>query len=94
MVNLRRLRLEGNPLGDAGVRQLAALTQLRYLNLHGTRVTDSGLESLATLEHLRELYLWNSAVTNKGVATLRVQRGDLRVSAGADAIAASPAGGN
>jgi uncharacterized membrane protein len=94
MVNLRRLRLEGNSLGDAGVRQLAALTQLRYLNLHGTRVTDSGLESLATLEHLRELYLWNSAVTNKGVATLRVQRGDLRVSAGADAIAASPAGGN
>ena len=40
---------------DAGLRQVAKLTQLRQLDIGGTKVSASGLAALGTLQHLEKL---------------------------------------
>ena len=42
---------------DAGLKELAGLTQLQTLNLAGTKVTDAGLKELAGLTQLQTLDL-------------------------------------
>jgi Leucine-rich repeat (LRR) protein len=56
---------------DAGLRELAGLTQLQSLSLTGTRVTDAGLKHLAGLKELQTLDLTGSRVTDAGVSDLR-----------------------
>ena len=82
--NLTRLRLELNPIGDAGLAHLRALPRLTYLNLYGTRVTDAGLTSLSALPSLRELFLWQTPVSPAALARFRTAHASLRVDDGFD----------
>lgn len=56
---------------DAGVRQLATLTELEYLSLQQTRVTDDCLSLLGTFAKLRELDLRGTRVSADGAAKLQ-----------------------
>lgn len=56
---LRRLHIEGNPVTDAGLAHLKALTQLQYINLSDTKVSAKGLAQLAGLKMLHSMYLYN-----------------------------------
>ena len=51
LVKLKKLRLTGNQIGDAGVAALAEvagkLPQLKYLNLSGNQIGDAGVAALA-----------------------------------------------
>ena len=55
---------------DAGLKELASLTQLRALHLGGTQVTDAGLKELASLTQLRMLDLGGTQVTDAGLKEL------------------------
>lgn len=54
---------------DAGLKELAPLTNLTTLRLHNTKVTDAGLKELAALTNLTELDLEGSRVTAPSGAT-------------------------
>jgi len=60
--NLRRLRIENNPISDTGILTLKNLSRLEILNLNGTKVSASGLGPLAEIKSLKSLFLWNTAV--------------------------------
>jgi Leucine-rich repeat (LRR) protein len=60
--NIRRLRIENNPISDAGISDLINLSHLNVLNLNGTRISASGLRSIAEIKSLKSLYLWNTAI--------------------------------
>ena len=66
--------LNGTPVNDAGLRDLAALTQLRALDLTGTNVTDKGLKQLAALTQLQTLDLAQTKVTDVGLRELEIGR--------------------
>ena len=57
---------------DAGLKELAPLTQLRTLDLNETGVTDAGLKELAPLTQLRTLDLSETGVTDAGLKELKV----------------------
>lgn len=80
--NLRRLRLDQNPITDQTIEHLKELKNLEYLNLYGTSVTDQGLESLKTLPKLQKLYLWQTEVTPDGVENFKKARPDIEVNTG------------
>ena len=88
---LRRLRLDGTAITDAGLAHLTLLEGLTYLNLVGTSVTDAGLEAIAGLAALQRVYLWRTAVTAQGVARLGGQRSTLEVVAAAPSLPQEPA---
>ena len=60
-----------SPVTDAGVRELARLSNLARLDLRETRVTDVGLKELAGLKRLRSVELQGTQVTESGVAELQ-----------------------
>jgi hypothetical protein len=60
----------GPQVTDAGLKELAPLTQLTTLNLSGTQVTDAGLKDLAPLTQLTTLDLSYTAVTDAGLKEL------------------------
>jgi hypothetical protein len=70
MPTLIYLMLNGSPVQDDWLSDLAQSAQLRTLYLAGTPVTDAGLARLAGLKTLKELYLGGSKVTKAGVARL------------------------
>lgn len=82
--NLAHLRLEMNPITDAGVAQLQGLGKLEYLNLYGTRLSDKSIAQLARLEKLRDLFVWRTAITAAGIAQLQRTRAGLNVNGGFD----------
>lgn len=82
--NLAHLRLEMNPITDAGVAQLQGLGKLEYLNLYGTRLSDKSIAHLARLEKLRDLFVWRTAITAAGIAQLQRTRAGLNVNGGFD----------
>lgn len=53
--SLKRLSLQGNPITDRGVIQLAASWNLEVLDLHDTQVTATGLNALRMLAKLKTL---------------------------------------
>jgi hypothetical protein len=61
------LDLNSTGVTDAGLKELAKLTNLRALNLQKTEVTDAGLRALAGLKNLQSLDLFGTAVTDDGV---------------------------
>jgi hypothetical protein len=67
---LQSLHLDFLPVTDAGLRELAPLTDLRGLYL-GNKVTDAGLKELARFKKLERLLLGGSPVTEAGMAALR-----------------------
>lgn len=70
--HLQKLRIENNPITDAGVSALKGLSKLAILNLNGTKVTPECLESITEIKSLKSLYLWNTSVNpqDKGVGKL------------------------
>lgn len=82
--NLAHLRLEMNPITDAGVAQLQGLRKLEYLNLYGTKLSDKGIARLSKLEKLHHLFVWQTAITAAGIAELKRARADLDVNGGFD----------
>jgi internalin A len=55
---------------DAGIKELAPLTQLRTLELLGCQVTDAGLKELAPLKNLQSLMLKRTDITDAGLKEL------------------------
>jgi hypothetical protein len=82
--NLVALRLELNPISNAGLEHLKPLAKLAYLNLYGTKVDDAGLAVLASLPALHEVFLWQTAVTPGALASFRRAHTGMRVVAGFD----------
>jgi len=62
--------LFGTQVTDAGLKELATLTNLTTLYLGGTDVTDAGLKELAALKNLTTLDLFNTKVTDAGLKEL------------------------
>jgi len=56
---------------DAGLKHLAALTQLERLDLFCAHITDAGLESLKRLTRLQRLNLGATDVTSEGLTNLQ-----------------------
>jgi internalin A len=67
---------------DAGIKELAPLSQLRTLELLGCQVTDAGLKELAPLAQLQTLMLKRTDITDAGLKELAVLQNlrDLDVS--------------
>ena len=55
---------------DAGLKELAPLTNLTELLLRSTNITDAGLKELAPLKKLNNLYLNGTKVTEAGIKGL------------------------
>jgi internalin A len=55
---------------DAGLQNLAGMTDLRSLNLSGTNITDAGLKHLAGMKNLQNLQLSSTKITDAGVDDL------------------------
>jgi hypothetical protein len=69
---VKNLLLNGNPITDKGLEQLAGLTNLHELSLSDDRaVTDRGVEHLKGLTGLRLLSLDGTQVTDDGLAHLK-----------------------
>ena len=64
------LNLAGSKITDAGLAQVASLTNLRRLHLEKTAITDAGLAHLKGLANLEYLNLYGTAVTDAGLAHL------------------------
>jgi mono/diheme cytochrome c family protein len=64
------LNLAGSKVTDAGLAQLAPLTNLRSLHLEKTAITDAGLVHLKGLTNLEYLNLYGTGVTDAGLANL------------------------
>jgi hypothetical protein len=65
------LSLSNTAMTDAGLRQVASLTQLRQLYIAGTKVSASGLAALGTLQHLETLDITATAVQAEPQIDLR-----------------------
>lgn len=64
------LNLAGSKVTDAGMANIAPLTNLRRLHLEKTAVTDAGLAHIKGLANLEYLNLYGTAVTDAGLANL------------------------
>ena len=76
--SLQGLPQPGIPFGvfcgnadDAGLKELAGLTQLQTLCLYRTQVTGAGLKELAGLKQLQTLNLVGTEVTDAGLKELK-----------------------
>lgn len=67
---LHQLDLGTTAVSDAGLQELAAMTELRRLRLDETEVTDEGLAQLAPLKRLQSLNLHTTGVTDEGMEAL------------------------
>lgn len=67
---LEILHLSENPIGDEGVRHLAALSRLEWLTLSCTNVTDRAIDDLLNLKRLRFLSLRRCNVSDHGIRRL------------------------
>jgi cytochrome b561 len=76
-VNLTKLRLESDPVGDDGAAYLTSLRALVSLNLVNTKIDDLGITKLMALPKLRRLYVWRSSVSIARIASLKQERPDL-----------------
>ncbi|MCE9567515.1 MAG: hypothetical protein K8U57_36410 [Planctomycetes bacterium] len=65
-----KVELWESELTDAGLKELAPLTQLTSLSIGGTKITDAGLKELAHFSDLTTLSLRETAVTDVGLKEL------------------------
>ncbi len=71
LTNLEDLSLTGPGIGDAGLKHLAALTNLKYLYIQGgANLTADGLRHLANMRRLDSLFIGDSRITERGLAHL------------------------
>ncbi|EWH09171.1 hypothetical protein DS2_13899 [Catenovulum agarivorans DS-2] len=61
--NLKKLRLDKNPIGDAAIAHLQKLSKLSYLNLYGTQVSNASLEHFGNMPSLAKLYVGETQIT-------------------------------
>jgi hypothetical protein len=61
--NLEKLRIEKNPITDAGIVALKDLQKLTSVNVYSTGVTDEIFTVLKDLKNLRSVYTFNTKVT-------------------------------
>ena len=71
LTGLCRVTLDGRPITNQGLAQLAGLTDLTALSLRRTRITDDGLQYLLRIPHLTYLDLSRTAVTDNGLKNLQ-----------------------
>src|SRR5262249_19534637 len=64
------LEMWGQPLKDAGLKELAHLKSMRMVNLAITLVSDAGMKELAGLKNLQSLSLSSTKVTDAGLKEL------------------------
>jgi hypothetical protein len=64
---------------DAGLEQLAKLSQLQTLDLSDTDVTDAGLLRLHGLTQLRSLNVRNTKVAKAGMSKITAALPQLRI---------------
>jgi internalin A len=64
------VNLSGTQITDAGLKELAPLTNLTRLFLSSPQVTDAGLKELAPLTNLTRLFLKDTRVTDTGLKEL------------------------
>jgi hypothetical protein len=60
MINLEKLRLEKNPVGDGVCNQLTGLHHLEAVNLNETKITSSCMEKLKQMPALKRVYTWKT----------------------------------
>jgi uncharacterized membrane protein len=60
MINLEKLRLDKNPIGDGISEQLVGLIHLEAVNLSETKVSKAGLEKLKAMPNLQRVYSWRT----------------------------------
>lgn len=68
---LRLLDLGANPVGDAGLEQIAGLENLEWLILCDTKITSAGLVHLGRLSRLRTLSLAGCDIADEGLDLLQ-----------------------
>lgn len=61
-VNLQLLRLERNPITDAGVLEITNNTSITTLNLYGTKITKNSLEAFSKMQNLQKVYIWQTGI--------------------------------
>jgi type 1 glutamine amidotransferase/Leucine-rich repeat (LRR) protein len=70
--NLRRLKLSGSGITNAGARQIGSLAGLAELSLLDAQIDDAGMEQLVRLTNLASLSIRrSSALTDKGLEYLK-----------------------
>ncbi|MFC5192244.1 c-type cytochrome domain-containing protein [Algoriphagus aquatilis] len=77
--NLRRLRIENNPITNQGLASISPLTKLEVLNLNGTQITAQGLSQLIPLNNLQSLYLWNTGIPSGDPSLSQWELGVVKV---------------
>ena len=68
--NIASLDLARTAVTDAGLAQVAKMTQLKELRLDNTGITDAGLDHLKNLAQLEYLNLYGSKITDNGLQKL------------------------
>jgi uncharacterized membrane protein len=71
MKNLVRLKMEDNPVTDAGIKDLKGLKHLESLNLYKTKITDICASDLAHLVGLKKLFIWQTEFGETGISQLK-----------------------
>lgn len=69
--SLESLYIQGGPMNDVGLAELARLHNLHTLFLHNMTITDDGLAELARLPDLRTLYLEDMTISDDGILKLK-----------------------
>jgi uncharacterized membrane protein len=77
--NLNRLRIENNPISDAGISALKSLSRLEVLNLNGTWISASALGFLAEIPSLKSLYLWNTTINPQDEWVIKMELEKVKV---------------
>lgn len=78
-INLEKLRIEKNPIGDATVNHLASLKHLQSVNFYKTSLSKTGLANLAKLPSIRSIYAFQSKVGNIDTSAILKQNPGLEI---------------
>ena len=68
--SLRRLMIPSSPMTDAGVKELAGLSELQGLNLADSNISDRCVPDLCRLKELRVLDVSDTSVTEESLELL------------------------
>lgn len=66
--NIQRLRLDKNPVSDAGITKLKALNNIQSINLCNTDITKNCIADLSKIKTLRTAYVWGTKILKQDIA--------------------------